>query len=255
MVRNVQFLVVDDCLTVRNLVRNIIHTRLGSDKVILATNGVHAIQILESHPIDIIISDWNMPEMNGEELLYHVRNNHQLKDIPFIMMTSNGGRDFVITAIQNGVSHFVVKPFKAEKLEAAVNKSWNSASKRQSTRHSALPPHKALIYSGRTLINGQITNISRTGMQLQAPYSEALKLFQTTKFDVTFEHDTGLTLLNLAALHGTIVRIEVNDERVKDCLFGVRFDLEAFSETTQVSVDALLDFLDKQAPDEVNNDH
>ncbi|MEJ6473720.1 response regulator [Pseudoalteromonas piscicida] len=251
--RNVTFLVVDDCLTVRNLVRNIIHTRLGSDKVLLANNGQHALQILDSEKVDLIISDWNMPELNGEELLYQVRNHSKLKDIPFIMMTSNGGRDFVITAIQNGVSHFVVKPFKADKLEAAVNKSWNSASKRQSVRHSALPAHQIHITTRPSLTTGQVINISHTGMQIHVPYNEKLRLFQLTQFDLVFNDNIDALPLHLIGLTGTIVRIEASDEQTQDCLLGVKFTLDAFTNTTTANLNALLTYLDEQAPDEVDN--
>ena len=98
--RNIKYLVVDDCNMVLNLVKNIITTRLGSDNIFTATNGEEALVILDKNEIDVVISDWEMPKLSGEELLYQIRTNSRLKEIPFIMMSSLGGRDFVITAIK-----------------------------------------------------------------------------------------------------------------------------------------------------------
>ncbi|MEC4089218.1 response regulator [Pseudoalteromonas rubra] len=251
--RNVRFLVVDDCTTVRNVVRNIIKTRLGSEQVMMAADGKQALQILKSKPVDIIISDWQMPEINGEELLYEVRNSTQFKDIPFIMMTSNGERDFVITAIQNGVSHFVVKPFRADKLEAAVNKSWNSASKRDSIRHSALPSHAMRIIASDALLEAKVHNISHTGMQVYTNYVDALKLYKLTEFNLSFDNFDGTKALSISPLYGTIVRIEANDGPEQDCLLGVRFELEKCSEQVQRNLDKLMKRLNNVVPDIVDN--
>lgn len=68
-----------------------------------AKNLQEALEILKVRDIDIIISDWEMPLLNGVELLYHVRNHHRVKDIPFITMTVRGDRDCVVTALQHGV--------------------------------------------------------------------------------------------------------------------------------------------------------
>nr|WP_290444128.1 response regulator [Pseudoalteromonas sp. XMcav2-N] len=253
VVRNVRFLVVDDCTAVRNVVRNIIKTRLGSDQVIMAANGKQAIQILESKPVDIIISDWQMPEMNGEELLYRVRNSAKFKDLPFIMMTSNGERDFVITAIKNGVSHFVVKPFRAEKLEAAVNKSWNGACKRNSVRHSDLPSHALRIVASDALLEAKVNNISHTGMQVYSDYVDALKLYKTTEFNLSFDNFNGPHALSISPLYGSIVRIEANEGPEQDCLLGVRFELDKCSEQVRKNLDKLMIHLDNAAPDVVDN--
>ncbi|QTL34783.1 MULTISPECIES: response regulator [Pseudoalteromonas] len=253
VVRNVRFLVVDDCTTVRNVVRNIIKTRLGSEQVLMATNGKQALQILESQPVDIIISDWQMPELNGEELLYRVRNSARFKDIPFIMMTSNGERDFVITAIQNGVSHFVVKPFRADKLEAAVNKSWNGASKRDSVRHSALPSHAMRIIASDALLEGKVQNISHTGMQVYTDYVDALKLYKITEFNLSFNNFDGPHALSISPLYGTIVRIEANEGPEQDCLLGVRFELDKCAESVRQNLDRLMHKLNNAVPDIVDN--
>lgn len=98
--------------------------QLGFEKIAVAKDGNRAYSILEKGGIDVIISDWEMPEMDGLELLRQVKNNPSLKDIPFLMLTAHKDEKLNEEAIKAGATDFIVKPgtpdiFK-EKLEALI---------------------------------------------------------------------------------------------------------------------------------------
>ena len=209
--KNNNFLVVDDCRLVLSLVRNIITTRLGSDNIFTASNGKEALDLLEKNKIDVIISDWEMPKLSGEELLYQIRHNSRFKEIPFIMMTSLGGRDFVITAIQNGVSNYVVKPFTPEKLEKAVRKAWNGANKRDAQRYSGLPQHKLSAKLDGKNFHAKLLNISSTGAQFSMKFSKEVQLFSSCELDLKFEKASELGITHLGPIKGRVVRIEAEN--------------------------------------------
>ena len=256
VMQHIKFLVVDDCQTVLSVVRSTLVNRLGAEKIYTAKNGLEALEILKVRDIDIVISDWEMPQLSGEELLYQVRNHHRDKDIPFIMMTSRGGRDFVITAVQNGVSQYVVKPFTADRLEDAIHKSWNGAKKRNSVRLSGLPSHKACLYTHQDMLTAEVKNISSTGLLLQLAYSEQLKLFNQYQLDIKiaeFGHDTPL---NISKLKGTVIRIEADDAYDSGsnlCNVALRLVSDAISDKTRTNLATLLEHLSTSVPKVIDN--
>lgn len=116
-----KFLVVDDFSTMRRIVRNILK-QLGHTEVEEAENGREALQKLKREPFDFIISDWNMPTMDGLELLKAVRADPQLKGTPFLMVTAESKQENVVEAIKSGVSNYIVKPFTADLLKGKIDK-------------------------------------------------------------------------------------------------------------------------------------
>lgn len=118
-----KILVVDDSSTMRRIIKNTLQ-RLGYEDILEAEHGVQAWGILDSTEIQILITDWNMPEMNGLELVKKVRADERYKDIPIIMVTTEGGKAEVITALKAGVNNYIVKPFTPqvlkEKLEVVL---------------------------------------------------------------------------------------------------------------------------------------
>ena len=101
-------LLVDDQLSIRGITRNALH-QLGITKIFEARNGVEALRMLDG--VTLIISDWNMPDMDGLTLLRQVRSNPRYQKMPFIMCTGNATSDFVQSAIKSGVNNYIVKPF------------------------------------------------------------------------------------------------------------------------------------------------
>ena len=118
---NIKILVVDDFKTMRKIIKNIL-TQLGFKNIIEADDGTTALELLKKQKVDLIISDWNMPKMNGLELLKTVRSDDNLKDIRFIMVTAEAQKENVIEAIKHGVNQYVVKPFTPKTLKEKLEK-------------------------------------------------------------------------------------------------------------------------------------
>lgn len=117
-------LIVDDSSTMRRIIKNTLQ-RLGYEDILEAEHGLQAWEILDSiDEIKVLITDWNMPEMNGLDLVKKVRADGRFVDIPIIMVTTEGGKAEVITALKAGVNNYIVKPFTPqvlkEKLEVVL---------------------------------------------------------------------------------------------------------------------------------------
>lgn len=119
--KNLRFLVVDDFATMRRIVRNLLKD-LGFNRVEEAEDGQDALNKLRSDAFDFVISDWNMPNMDGLQLLTEIRNDMNLKTMPVLMVTAEAKKENIIAAAQAGASGYVVKPFTAATLEEKLNK-------------------------------------------------------------------------------------------------------------------------------------
>lgn len=107
-----KILVVDDSSTMRRIITNILNG-LGHENIIDAEDGVLGLKQVAAHPdIDLILTDWNMPNMNGLDFLTKVRETN--KDIPIIMITTEAEKQNVITAVKAGANNYIVKPFTPE---------------------------------------------------------------------------------------------------------------------------------------------
>jgi len=111
-----QILFVEDSPTMRRIISNSL-SRIGIINIIEAENGVDALDKLQNQTVDMIITDWNMPEMNGKELVEHLREIDKYKTTPILMITTRGMQDDVMTAIKSGVNGYIVKPFTPEVLK------------------------------------------------------------------------------------------------------------------------------------------
>ena len=114
--RDLSILVVDDFSTMRRIVTSAMQ-KLGFHNIEEAEDGKIAFDKLQQKPVDLIISDWNMPNMMGIDLLRAVRADEQLKDTPFLMVTAEAQKDNVLQAVQAGVSNYIVKPFTVDAIE------------------------------------------------------------------------------------------------------------------------------------------
>ena len=135
----VSVLVVDDATFIRDLVKKGLRDHFPGVQIAEAVNGRKAQQLLGRQSIDLILCDWEMPEMSGLELLSWCREQDNLKTVPFIMVTSRGDKDNVVQAIQAGVSDFIGKPFSNEQLVTKVKKALQRAGKLQALMASAPP--------------------------------------------------------------------------------------------------------------------
>lgn len=118
---NMDVLVVDDASTMRRIIRALLR-ELGFKNIREAQDGNVALEELKRHKADLVITDWNMPQMTGIELLRAIRGDGGLKDTPVLIVTAEAKKDHVMEAIQAGVNSYVVKPFNAQTLEDKLNK-------------------------------------------------------------------------------------------------------------------------------------
>jgi len=121
MDRKMKILVVDDFTTMRRIVRNLLK-QLGYENIEEAEDGQQALAMLKDDKYHFIISDWNMPNMTGIELLQQVRSDFELKALPFLMVTAESEKKRVIEAIKSGVNNYIIKPFTAEILKDKMEK-------------------------------------------------------------------------------------------------------------------------------------
>jgi two-component system, chemotaxis family, chemotaxis protein CheY len=119
--QNMKILVVDDFQTMRRIIRGVLK-ELGFANIVEADNGVRALEVLKGAKIDFIVSDWNMPEMTGIELLKAVRASEEWKDLPFLMVTAEGKSEQVLDAVKNRVNNYVIKPFTPAILQEKILK-------------------------------------------------------------------------------------------------------------------------------------
>lgn len=116
---NMKILIVDDFSTMRRIEKNILK-HIGFTNIDEAGDGSEALQKLRAKKYDFIISDWNMPVMEGIELLRAVRADESLKHLPFLMVTAEAEKASVLLAIKEGVSNYIVKPFTEDVIKAKI---------------------------------------------------------------------------------------------------------------------------------------
>ncbi len=127
-IESTRFLVVDDFSTMRRIVRNLLK-ELGFVNVQEAEDGVQALNKLRADTFDFVVSDWNMPNMTGIELLRAIRADAKLKHLPVLMVTAEAKRENIIEAAQAGASGYVVKPFTAATLDEKLKKIFQNMNK------------------------------------------------------------------------------------------------------------------------------
>ena len=116
MSKDFTVLIVDDFQTMRRIILTAL-TQIGFTKFLEAENGEVALNMLRSKRVDFIVSDWNMPQMMGIDLLKAVRGDEKLKTIPFLMVTAESQKENILEAVKAGVTNYIVKPFNRDTLE------------------------------------------------------------------------------------------------------------------------------------------
>ena len=127
--KGLRFLVVDDASFIRDMLKKNLRSCFPGCEVSDAANGRKAQTMVKMNRFDLILCDWEMPEMGGEEFLRWIRANEPTATMPFIMVTSRGEKDFIIKAVQAGVSDYIGKPFSPEIIAKKVTKVLKKAGK------------------------------------------------------------------------------------------------------------------------------
>lgn len=121
MDQNAKILIVDDMQTMRRLLRSTLND-LGFANVVDAEGGNTALALLASDDYALLITDWNMPDMEGLDLLKAVRADDRLKTLPVLMVTAEAKREQILEAAEAGVNGYVVKPFQPAQLKEKLDR-------------------------------------------------------------------------------------------------------------------------------------
>ena len=116
-----RILIVDDFTTMRRIAKRILQS-IGFTNIAEAEDGLEALDVLQNDRIDLVLSDCNMPNMNGIELLTRLRSDPELKTIPFIVMTSTDQKESLLEMVKAGASDYIEKPFQADDLRQKLEK-------------------------------------------------------------------------------------------------------------------------------------
>ena len=116
-----KILIVDDFSTMRRIVKNLLRD-LGFNNTQEADDGLTALPMLKKSDFDFVVTDWNMPGMQGIDLLKNIRSDAELKHLPVLMITAEAKREQIIEAAQAGVNGYIVKPFTAATLKEKLDK-------------------------------------------------------------------------------------------------------------------------------------
>lgn len=153
----IRILLVDDASFIRDLIKRTLRTFLPQCEVIEAPDGRRAQVILNKQSIDLILSDWEMPGLSGEELLKWVRAHEAQAKTPFIMISSLGGKEHIMKAVGSGVSDYLGKPFTAEELMHKVQKALVRSGKLNS---AAAAPRSGGAFSSVEIFSGKDAALS-----------------------------------------------------------------------------------------------
>ena len=118
--QNMQVLIVDDFATMRHIIKNMLR-QLGYTNIVEAEDGTVALRLLQREKVDLLISDWNMPNMGGLDLLKAVRADENLKPLPVLLVAPEGLQEYVMEAVKAGVNNYVIKPFTAAILQEKID--------------------------------------------------------------------------------------------------------------------------------------
>lgn len=121
MNKDMKILIVDDFSTMRRIIKNLLRD-LGFQNTHEADDGQTALPMLQNGNFEFLVTDWNMPGMQGIDLLKAVRADPKLNALPVLMVTAESKRDQIIEAAQAGVNGYIVKPFTAQTLQEKINK-------------------------------------------------------------------------------------------------------------------------------------
>lgn len=112
---------VDDSSTMRRIIKNTLQ-KLGFNNILEGGNGIEGLDVLAKNKVDLIITDWNMPEMDGLTFVKTIRAKPEYKDLPILMVTTEAAKEDILTALRSGVNNYIVKPFTPETLQEKVFK-------------------------------------------------------------------------------------------------------------------------------------
>jgi CheY-like chemotaxis protein len=169
----IKILIVDDASFIRDLVKKQLRDHIFGVEIFEAADGARALIVLKHNPIDMILSDWEMPVMTGEQLLKQIRATPEYAKTPFVMISSRGDREHVTKAVQAGVSDYLNKPFSAEELLGKVKKQLKIIGKlpSQQTRQASVLNNNSsldILTSGNKSKSDSLATVSSSAATLMS---------------------------------------------------------------------------------------
>ncbi|MBI4667269.1 MAG: response regulator [Nitrospinae bacterium] len=216
MLKNKTVLVAEDNVTVRRFISSVLKNQLNCPSIVQVSSANEAIDIIKAKsrrsPISLILSDWEMPGMTGDEFLLTIREDQDTADIPFIMVTARNDRDSIIMAAQAGVSEYLVKPFSAAVLIQKITRVMGLLERRAMNRFKSLSEDKVeLIFNEQTRYNASLVNVSQTGLLAKTPlfHHGSVSIYDELELDI---HASGVQI----KARGEIVRMEADRDNPND---------------------------------------
>jgi len=168
----IRILVVDDASFIRDMVKKHLRDRIADVEVFDAVDGARALAVMKNQAMDLILSDWEMPNMSGEELLRAVRADARMAKTPFVMISSRGDRNHVLKAIEAGVSDYLSKPFTPDELLRKVFKQLTAIGKAPAQGGGRGATTQGIAFASVDVLTGgreALTTVSATAPKTEAP--------------------------------------------------------------------------------------
>ncbi|MCP4298057.1 MAG: response regulator [Proteobacteria bacterium] len=133
--KEIVVLVADDSIGIRMIAKKIFK-KLGYTNVVVVDDGSTAMDYLNENSVDLVVADWNMPELSGIDLAKKMRLDDSLKNIPFLLVTAEEDQDAIMEALRAGVNNYMTKPYDAKVLQEKIEKMFSFKERKSSRRPS-----------------------------------------------------------------------------------------------------------------------
>ena len=207
----IRILVVDDASFIRDMIKKQLRDKLPGVEILDAQDGNRALAQMKNQTVDLILSDWEMPNMTGAELLAAVRAMPNASNVPFIMISSRGDRDHIVKAIQLGVSDYLSKPFSAEELLKKVFKQLKLIGKTPTAPARGGAATQGIAFASVDVLTGGATKtpVAATATAVQAKPSKAVKGKAQLRFSNNRIYGVVIREMSLQAMSGLMQRNEL----------------------------------------------
>ncbi|MDF1881875.1 response regulator [Sulfurimonas sp. MAG313] len=195
---SITVLIVEDSLTVRNHISQLLHIQCLN--VITATDGLEALDMIKEHPneIDLVITDYNMPNMDGLELLRELRRTYSINQLPIITLSALGTESIIARFLKAGANDYIMKPFSKEEFFCRINLSLNNLEMLKSAQKAASTDHLTGLHN-RYYMQSRLVRLAKDKNKINALAIVDIDHFKN--INDTFGHHTGDLALKFFAIH------------------------------------------------------
>ena len=207
---NIKILVVDDPDIISKMIRPTLVKQLGfgGQNIIEAHSGKKALEILNTMQIDLVMSEWNIPEISGIELLKIIRKHETLSALPFMMVTSVSDQKCIVQAAQEKVNQYVVKPFTVESFSVNIKQALLVTEQRADKRYQVTKSNELTVLSnGNAYTSGKLINFSKGGLLAKLVVKREITIYDKLDLMISMvDSSSGKKLVH--SVQGELIRIE-----------------------------------------------